>query len=126
MEIVKDWTGKSILIVEDDKFIAYIIEGFLKKTNAKLFMASTGEMAVEIALNVKPDIILMDIKLPGMSGIAASKKIKETLTNTIIIAQTAFVTDADKELAFESGCNDFLAKPILQEKLITVLSKYID
>jgi len=126
MEIIKDWTGKSILIVEDDKFIAYIIEGFLKKTSAKLFMAATGESAVEIALEFKPDIILMDVKLPGISGIAAAKKIKETLPNTIIIAQTAFVSDTDKELALEAGCNDFLAKPILQDKLISILSKYID
>lgn len=122
---IKDWTGKSILIVEDDKFIAYIIEGFLKKTNANLFIASTGEEAVKIALDIKPTLILMDIKLPGISGIAATKKIKETLPNTIIIAQTAFVTDSDKELAIESGCNDFLAKPILQEKLISILSKYL-
>lgn len=125
MEMVKDWTGKSILIVEDDKFIAYIIEGFLKKTNANLFMATTGEEAVKIALDIKPMLILMDIKLPGISGIAAAKKIKETLPDTIIIAQTAFVTDTDKELAIESGCNDFLAKPILQEKLINILSKYL-
>lgn len=126
MEIVKDWTGKSILIVEDDKFIAYIIEGFLKKTNAKLFVATTGEEAVKIALDVKPNLILMDIKLPGMSGFTATKMIKENLSDTIIIAQTAFVSDSDRINALESGCTDFLPKPILREKLINLLGSFLD
>jgi CheY-like chemotaxis protein len=67
----------------------------------------------------------MDIKLPGISGHEATRKIKEFLPNAIIIAQTAFVTDADRNEALESGCSDFLTKPLSSDKIINAIEKYI-
>jgi CheY-like chemotaxis protein len=121
----RDWNDKTILIVEDDKFNSIIIQNFLSKTKAKLIAAYSGEQAVELALEHNPDIILMDIKLPGISGHEATRKIKELLPNAIIIAQTAFVTDADRSEALESGCSDFLTKPLSSDKIINAIEKYI-
>lgn len=120
-----NWSSKSILIVEDDKFNAIIISNFIQKTQVKYQIAETGEIAVDMALANKPDIILMDIKLPGIDGLEATRQIKKVYPNIIIIAQTAFATEDDKEIALKTGCNDFIPKPIRYEKLIDIISKYI-
>lgn len=119
-----DWSSKSILIVEDDKFNAYIIESFLKNTKVKLQIATTGEKAVEMAGAMKPDLILMDIKLPGLDGKEAAHLIKQFLPNVIVIAQTAFATDSDKQETLSSGCDDFISKPIKANILLSTISKY--
>lgn len=122
---VKDWSGKTILVVEDDKFTSIIIQNFLAKTHAKIITAFTGEQAVEAAQAHSPDIILMDLKLPGISGHEATRKIKEYLPNTVVIAQTAFVTDADKEAALNAGCSDFLTKPLSSEKIFSTIERFL-
>ena len=130
MSIITDmsnvnWIDKSILIVEDDRFNALIIENFLKETRATLKIANSGEKAVEMAKALNPDVILMDIKLPGIDGKEATRLIRQFLPNVIIIAQTAFVTDTDKEEALSAGCNDFISKPIKFDKLIQVIMKFL-
>lgn len=122
---VKDWSGKTILVVEDDKFTSIIIQNFLAKTNAKVITAFTGEQAIEVAQAHNPDIILMDLKLPGISGHEATRKIKEFLPNSIIIAQTAFVTDIDKAEALNAGCSDFLTKPLSSDKIYSTIERFL-
>ena len=125
INLSQDKSNKSILIVEDDKFNAYIIENFLKVTNIKVQIAGTGELAIELANSMKPDLILMDIKLPGINGLEATRSIKKTQPNIIIIAQTAFATDSDKQEALDAGCNDFISKPIKVNVLLSAIYKYI-
>jgi two-component system, cell cycle response regulator DivK len=120
-----NWSNKSILIVEDDRFNAIIISNFIEKTQAKYQVATTGEMAVEMALSLNPDVILMDIKLPDINGLEATRQIKKVLPNIIIIAQTAFGTETDKDNALEAGCNDFISKPLKMNTLLSTISKYI-
>ena len=125
MENIKDLSNKTILVVEDDKFTSLIIQNFLAKTKAKIVTAYNGEQAVEQARAHNPDLIFMDIKLPGISGYEANRRIKEFLPNTIIIAQTAFVTDADRAEALDSGCSDFLTKPLSSDKIYRTLYKFL-
>jgi len=124
MENIKDLSNKTILVVEDDKFTSLIIQNFLSKTKANIVTAFNGEQAVEQARVHNPDLIFMDLKLPGMSGHEATRRIKEFLPNTIIIAQTAFVTDADRAEALNSGCSDFLTKPLSSEKIYRTIEKF--
>ncbi len=119
-----NWSDKSILIVEDDKFNAFIIVSFLQKSQVKFQIAETGEKAVEMALNKKPDLILMDIKLPGIDGLEATRQIKMVYQNLPIIAQTAYATENDKDNAIAAGCNDFISKPINSNVLIQIMAKY--
>lgn len=120
-----DWTGKDILIVEDDKFIAYLFENYLKKSNACIAIAPNAEIGVQKALSIKPNIIIMDIKLPGMSGLEATKIIRQSMPNVPIIAQSAFVSEADVNSAKLAGCTEFLPKPVLGDVLLRTISKYI-
>lgn len=119
-----NWSNKNILIVEDDKFNATIIVSFIQKTKASFQVADTGEKAVEMAISLNPEIILMDIKLPGIDGLEATRQIRKSLPNVVIIAQTAFATENDRNEALNAGCTDFIPKPIRYDKLIAVISKY--
>lgn len=122
---VSDWSSKTILVVEDDKFTSIIIQNYLKKKNAVIFTANNGEQAVELARQYKPDFILMDLKLPGISGLEAIRRIKEFLPSTIIIAQTAFVSDSDRNDALSSGCSEYITKPLSSEKIYTAIEKFM-
>ena len=88
-------------------------------------MASTGLEAVEICRN-NPDIelILMDIQMPGMNGYDATRKIRKFNNDVIIMAQTAFGLSGDRERALESGCNDYISKPIKKTELNALIQKY--
>ena len=66
----------------------------------------------------------MDIQMPGMNGYEATRKIREFNKDVIIIAQTAFALTRDREKAIESGCNDYISKPIRHNELFTLIQKY--
>ena len=70
-------------------------------------------------------MVLMDIKLPDIDGYGATKAIKEYRKDLPVIAQTANAMPEDKEMSIKAGCDDFIAKPVSQEKLLLLLSKYI-
>lgn len=120
------FADKTILIVEDD-FINYqYLESILQETNAALIHVKNGEDAVEICqMNTKIDLVLMDIKLPFMDGCETTRKIKLFRKNLPIIAQTADVMPEDKIRCFESGCDDFIGKPIDPDELVGLISKRI-
>jgi signal transduction histidine kinase/CheY-like chemotaxis protein/PAS domain-containing protein len=116
----------SVLIVEDDEINYLYLDELLSKLKLNLFHAKTGIEAIDICKkHADIDLVLMDIKLPEMDGIEATRKIREFRPNLTIIAQTAFAMDSDKEKVFLAGCSDFIAKPIKKEKLILLLKKYI-
>ena len=76
--------------------------------------------------NADIDLILIDIKMPEINGYDATKKIRETNTDVVIIAQTAYAMEADKIKAIDAGCNDFISKPILKDKLYSLIHSYFD
>lgn len=116
---------EKILIVEDDDISEKLITIMLSSLCQNILVARTGLDAVEICKN-NPDIdfILMDIKLPEINGYEACKRIRQFNKEVIIIAQTAFGLSGDREKAIEAGCNDYISKPIVQDKLIEILEKY--
>ena len=121
-----NWEGKHILIVEDEDVNCYFFQMALKKSKAILDFAKDGNEGVRKALSDKHyDCVLMDIRLPGIDGYEATAKIKETKPDLPIIVQTAYAMKNEQEKAFESGCDDYIAKPIRLEVLLEVLAKYL-
>jgi CheY-like chemotaxis protein len=121
-----DWTGKTILIVEDEEMNYIFLTNLLKPSNVNIVRAQTGKESVEfISNNVQIDLILMDIKLPEMDGITATQKIKQLNSHIPIIAQTAFAMKGDKEDIINAGCDDYVAKPIQLNELLKKLSFYL-
>lgn len=120
-----DWTDKLILVAEDDDMNFEYMKILLDGTNAKVIRAKDGSQALKICSNLNFDVILMDIRLPVMNGIQATKSLREMGIKSPIIAQTAFAMDDDERKCLEAGCNSYLTKPITKEKLFRVISSYM-
>jgi len=117
---------KSILIVEDDKNSLFLIKEFLKPFNLNIQHVGDGDEAIEyIRVNPETKLVLMDIRLPSMGGHEATAEIRKFNTTIPIIAQTANAMLGDKEKALNSGCNDYITKPIDPNKLLSMVGKYL-
>lgn len=112
-----------ILVAEDIDSNYLLIEALLKK-DYRLVRAHNGSEAIELFNAETPDLILMDMKMPGISGIDTTTLLRKTGTQVPIVALTAFAYDNDKALAFDAGCNDFLTKPVSPPELRRVVSKW--
>ena len=116
-----------VLMVEDDETSSMLLEILLKKMGVEVLKASNGKEAVESCRkNVTLDLILMDIQMPVLNGRAATKQIREFNKEVIIIAQTAFALEGDKENLLAAGCNDYIAKPIGENELKRLILKHIN
>lgn len=114
-----------ILIVEDNEFSAQLLGKIVKQNSRGILIAKTGIQAVEICRkNPDIDLVLMDIQLPEMNGIEATRQIRKFNTDVIIIAQTAFVYTHNRQEAIEAGCNDYIAKPIDRKLLQNVVNEF--
>lgn len=114
-----------ILIVEDDEISGKLIDITVRGIGREIIKAANGVEAIE-ACRKDPDIdlILMDIRMPEMSGYEAVEKIRKFNKEVIIIAQTAHGLSGDKEKAIDSGCNDYIAKPVNKNELLDLVQKY--
>ncbi|TAL66106.1 MAG: response regulator [Bacteroidetes bacterium] len=99
----------------------------VKKIGTEIIKVKTGVEAIEACRN-NPDIdlILMDIQMPVMDGYDATRQIRQFNKSVVIIAQTAFALSGEREKAIEVGCNDYISKPILKDKLLELIQKYFN
>jgi len=120
-------SGKTILYVEDNEMNRQIVRDLLKRTTYTLIEAHDGEAGVAKALEAKPDLILMDIQLPKISGLDATRKLRaEAATaNTPIIAITSFALSGDDQKAKEAGATAYLAKPYSPRDLLGLIRKIL-
>jgi CheY-like chemotaxis protein len=111
-----------ILIAEDDEFNFKYLEITLKRAGYLVIRAENGQEAVEIChRNTDVSMILMDLKMPVMGGLEATREIRSFLPTLPIIAQTAYVSPADENEAYEAGCNEFLPKPVNRDRLLSLV-----
>ena len=111
-----------ILIVEDDDISSQLMKILLEPLEGEILLAKTGPAAIEICRNHKDiDVILMDIRMPGMSGYEAVRKIREFNQTVYIIAQSAYTLKEDGTKSIEAGCNNFISKPIDGEDLLQMV-----
>jgi len=119
----------TILVAEDEEVNYLYLEAIFENgmpEKYSLLHAKNGKEAVEICTtNGTVDLILMDIKMPVMDGYDACRIIKSKFPNVPVIAQTAYSTESEKEIALKNGFNDFIAKPKKKDKLIELISKYL-
>ena len=115
---------KKILIAEDNDS-NYILMSYILKKYYQFERAKNGQEAVEMAEKNTYDIVLMDIKMPIMDGLEATKAIKEKFPDLPIVALTANAFDSDRQLALEAGCNDFLSKPVSSDLCLQTIKKFV-
>lgn len=114
-----------ILVAEDDNISFLFIKQILKQPEIEVLRAKSGKESVDILKeNPQIDLVLMDIKMPLMNGIDATKAIREFNKKVPIIIQTAYISSGDKEKAMEAGCNDYITKPIDKDRLLQLIRKY--
>jgi len=118
---------KKILVVEDNEKNMYLIWFILKNNNYEVIKAATGEEGVALAIQKKPDLILMDIQLPDIDGLEATKRIRksEPGKKIPIIAVTSFAMSGDRERLIKGGCTGYIEKPINLEILLSEMKKYL-
>ena len=126
-EIMDDkWKDKVILIAEDVATNYILLQKFLRKTGAHLIWAKNGQEAVdECRNNQNIDLVLMDIRMPVMNGIDATKQIKLINRDLPVIAQTAYAMDGDGERSRQAGCDDYISKPIILNDFMEIIEKYL-
>lgn len=120
-----NWTNKNILIAEDIDVNFRFLEKILQDTGAKIKRVLNGQEAVDYCReNDNVDLVLMDIQMPGMDGYEASTEIKKMRKDLPIIAQTAHAIEGGREKGIESGCDEYIVKPININKLYATIDKY--
>jgi CheY-like chemotaxis protein len=115
---------KKILVAEDNDS-NYMLMTYILKNHYEFFRAINGKEAIEKAKSECPDLILMDLKMPQVDGLEATRQIKAALPDMPVIALTANAFDTDRQQALEAGCNDFMTKPINAAKCLQMIEEYL-
>ncbi|MGB5618185.1 MAG: response regulator [Desulfobacterales bacterium] len=117
----------TILVIEDNELNMILIRDLLELEGYRVIEAYDAERGLQIAREKKPDVILMDIQLPGMDGLTATRLIQKdpVLREIPIVALTAYAMEKDKKEAIAAGCIGFIAKPIDTRSFVNTVSKFI-
>lgn len=120
-------TERKILYVEDNEYNRKIVRQLLKRSACRLIEAADGETGVALAQQELPDLILMDVQLPKMSGLEATRLLTtEAATRHIpIIVITSYALSGDREKALQAGASSYLAKPYSPSELLTMVKQFL-
>ena len=118
---------KTVLIVEDNELNMKLFHDLLEAHGIKTVETRDGTQVIDLARQSKPDLILMDIQLPEVSGLEVTKWLKndEELRHIPVIAVTAFAMKGDEQKIREGGCEDYISKPISVSKFLEVIESYL-
>ncbi len=117
----RDYSGYNVLAVDDIPLNILLVQKMLKRFNFKLRTASGGQQALDMVAQEKPDLILLDLMMPGIDGFEVIRRLRanpETADIQIVIL-SALNSQEDVVKGFNVGANDFIMKPIIMEKLLT-------
>jgi len=121
-----DWSNRTCLLVDDNKDVLLYLNRTLSDTHIKTLTARSGTEAIELVKSTPGiDVVLLDMQMPEMNGIEATREIRNIRKDIPIIAQTAFIFEDDKDIILEAGCDACLIKPIRKDHLLTVMSSFL-
>jgi CheY-like chemotaxis protein len=116
---------KKVLVAEDNDS-NYMLMTYILKKHYEFVRARNGKEAVTMVETETPDLVLMDIKMPVMDGLEATRQIKASHPDLPVLALTANAFDSDRQSALEAGCDDFMVKPVNAEKCLQTIAKYLE
>jgi two-component system cell cycle response regulator DivK len=119
--------SKRVLVVEDQEDNFQIMNDMLTSAGYEVIKAVTGDEGVAMAESHKPDLILMDVMLPGLDGYEATRRIKDNaaLRHIPVIAVTSYAMDGEESRAEEAGCDDYFSKPVSPRTLLAKVREFI-
>jgi len=117
--------AKTILYIEDNEVNRRLVQDLLRSTSYRLLEAPDGETGIAMARQERPDLILMDVQLPRVSGIEATRTLRSepATANTPIIAITSFALAGDEQKALEAGATAYMAKPYSPRDLLRLIRR---
>jgi two-component system, cell cycle response regulator DivK len=118
---------KTVLCIEDNRINMLLVSRVVEAAGYDMLRAEDGPRALELLEGAQPDIILLDVNIPGIHGLDLARMIKEDerLSSIPLIATTANVLVGDKERCLEAGCDEYLPKPLDIRRLRQVMSEYL-
>ena len=118
---------KKILIIEDNELNMKLVRSLLQLNSIETIEAYDAEKGIELAGTCKPNLILMDIQLPGIDGLEATRRIisNPDLKGIPIIALTSYAMEGDEDQALAAGCTGYITKPIDTKKFVKTIKKYL-
>ena len=119
---------KKVLIVEDNELNMKLFSDLLDANGYQTIKSTTGKKALELVKSKLPDLVLMDIQLPDVSGLEVTRQIKddETTKDIPVIAITAFAMKGDAERIRNGGCEDYMSKPISVPKFLKMVRSFLE
>ena len=120
-----DWHDKTVLIAEDEVSNYDFLAAILKNTGIHILHAKTGKEAVSLCSSHRPDLLLMDIRMPEMDGFSSLQEIREKIPGIPAIVQTAYAMADERQKCLNAGFNDYLAKPIKPRVLLEKVNEYL-
>ena len=125
--VIDQRAARKVLIVEDNELNMKLFNDLLEAHGYTTFQTKDGLEALSIARLHRPDLILMDIQLPEVSGLEITKRLKadEELRGIPVVAVTAFAMKGDEEKIREGGCEDYIAKPISVINFLDTVAKFL-
>ena len=118
---------RTVLVVEDDHLNMKLMRSLLGLGGYRVLEATDAETGLQLAAEHRPDLILMDVQLPGLDGLSATRRLKEDpdLAGIPVIALTGLAMDGDREKAFQAGCRDYISKPINTRNFLASLGQLL-
>jgi two-component system cell cycle response regulator DivK len=119
--------SKRVLVIEDQEDNRRIVRDLLSANSYELLEAETGEEGLKLAALERPDLILMDIQLPGLDGYEVTRRIKANplLKHIPIIVVTSYALSGDDKKAFDAGCNGYVTKPFSPRVLLAKIREFL-
>lgn len=118
---------RRILVVEDNEQSMYLISFILTNSGYEVIQATCGQEAVELAVEQEPDLILMDIQLPDIDGMEATRRIRDSESDgdVPIVAITSYAMAGDRERILAAGCTGYIEKPIIPETFLSEIAQHL-
>jgi len=124
-QVEYNWSGRTILIAEDEEVNYNLLDTILSPTGTEILRAKTGLEVIRLCeTREQIDLVLMDIKMPDLNGLEATKRIKALRNNLPVIAQTAYAMSTDEQNCLHSGCDDYISKPLRIDELLRKIDRY--
>lgn len=120
--------NRTILVIEDNALNMKLVRSLLKMSKYNVIESVDAETGIQLARECKPDLILMDIQLPGMDGLNATRIIKAdpSLKNIKIVALTSYAMEGDDKKAREAGCDGYIIKPLDTKKFLKTVDQFLN